>query len=130
MLDFAAAGPNVTYLKTVSDEVRNALFGACTVVCVPSLRESFGGALVDGWACGKPVIGGLAPAARELVQDGVDGFLVPQDPAVIADRLRRLLDDPAAARQMGQIGRRKVESRYAWSVVAEAHLRIYNRLLS
>src|SRR5439155_22516094 len=61
---FANAPANVRYLASVDDRVRDSLLRACEVLCVPSSRESFGGALLDAWACGKPVIGGPAPAVK------------------------------------------------------------------
>jgi glycosyltransferase involved in cell wall biosynthesis len=126
---FATAGPNVRYLSTVADAVRDSLLQACTVVCVPSSRESFGGVLVDAWACGKPVIGGPAGATRELIEDGVDGWAVAQDPRVIADRIATLLDNPQLAEQMGARGKAKVEARFSWAAIAQAHLAMYQDLL-
>jgi glycosyltransferase involved in cell wall biosynthesis len=122
---FRSAGPRVTYLAAVDDALRDSLLQACTVLCVPSSRESFGGALVDAWQCGKPVIGGPAAATRELIEDGVDGWAVPQDPARIAQCLERLLDDEALGIRMGSHGRRKVETRFNWKTIADAHLDIY-----
>jgi starch synthase len=127
---FQHAGPNVRYLSTVDDALRDSLLAACTVLCVPSSRESFGIALVEAWNAGKPVIGGPAMATRELIDDGVDGWSVPQDAAVLADRLRRLLDDAALAQRMGANGKNKVEQRFSWRAIANAHLEIYSRLLA
>jgi glycosyltransferase involved in cell wall biosynthesis len=97
---------------------------------VPSSQESFGSVVVEAWACGKPVIGGPAEATSELIADGVDGFTVPQDPSVIAERLTRILDDPGLARSMGDKGKEKVRQKYAWDAIAEAHLAIYRSLIA
>jgi glycosyltransferase involved in cell wall biosynthesis len=126
----AIAGTNVMYLPSVDDELRDSLLTACTVLCVPSSRESFGLVLVEAWNAGKPVIGGPAAATRELITEGVDGWSVPQDASVVADRLRRLLDDPALAQRMGASGKRNVNARFAWPAIARAHLEIYSRLLA
>jgi glycosyltransferase involved in cell wall biosynthesis len=126
----AISGPNVTYLPSVEDNLRDSLLTACTVLCVPSSRESFGLVLVEAWNAGKPVIGGPAAATRELITDGVDGWSVPQDASVVADRLRRLLDDPALAQRMGASGKQNVNARFAWPTIANAHLEIYSRLLA
>jgi glycosyltransferase involved in cell wall biosynthesis len=126
----AIAGPNVTYLPSVDDELRDSLLTGCTVLCVPSSRESFGLVLVEAWNAGKPVIGGPAAATRELITEGVDGWSVPQDASVVADRLRRLLDDPALAQRMGASGKQNVNARFAWPAIARAHLEIYSRLLA
>ena len=125
---FARAGANVRWLGTVSRELRDSLFAACTVLCVPSSRESFGAVVVEAWNCGKPVIGGPAAATRELIDDGVDGFVVPQDAATIAARLEKLLSDPALATEMGCRGREKVEKEFTWSSIAQRHLDLYESL--
>ena len=127
---FARAGRNVTWLGAVRDELRDSLLSACSVLCVPSSRESFGSVVVEAWSCGKPVVGGPAAATRELIDDGVDGFIAPQDPVVIADRLKRVLDDPALAVEMGCRGREKVERLYSWRAIAAAHLDIYQTLMA
>jgi glycosyltransferase involved in cell wall biosynthesis len=126
---FARAGRNVRWLGSVDPELRDSLLSACAVLCVPSARESFGSVIVEAWACGKPVIGGPAAATRELIDDGLDGFVVPQDPRLIAERVRRLLDDPSLATEMGCRGKEKVERDFSWSAIANAHIDLYERLV-
>jgi len=126
---FRGAGANVIYLSAVDDALRNSLLQACTVLCVPSARESFGLVLVEAWSCGKPVIGGPAAATRELIEDGVDGWSVPQEERIVAERLTRLLDDPALAVEMGRKGKAKVGGRFSWPAIADAHLALYSKVL-
>ncbi len=125
---FNNAPANVRYLPSVDDTMRNALLQACAVLCVPSSRESFGLVAVEAWTCGKPVIGGPAAATRELIDDGVNGFVVAQEPSAIEARLRTLLDEPSMARQMGAQGRAKVQARFNWPVIATAYLQLYQEL--
>jgi glycosyltransferase involved in cell wall biosynthesis len=125
---FSRARANVRYLPSVDDAMRNALLQACTLLCVPSSRESFGLVLIEAWNCGKPVIGGPAAATRELIDDGVDGFVVPQQPATIEARLRTLLDNPERAREMGAQGRAKVQTRFGWPAIAAAYVGLYQEL--
>jgi glycosyltransferase involved in cell wall biosynthesis len=141
---FAFVGPRTKYsdklfrkfqdhriveIGAVDLQDKTDLLAACYVVCVPSAQESFGGVLVEGWALGKPVIAGPAPAAAEVVRDGYDGFFVPdQSPGVIADRLRLLLDDPGVASSMGARGGRKVEQCFTWEHLAARTEAIYREL--
>jgi glycosyltransferase involved in cell wall biosynthesis len=127
---FEHARTNVRWLRTVDDTLRDSLLSACDVVCVPSSRESFGSVVIEAWATGKPVVGGPAAATRELIENGVDGWAVAQDPASIADCLERLLDDKNLAREMGCRGKDKVARRFSWETVAEAHLEVYERVLA
>jgi glycosyltransferase involved in cell wall biosynthesis len=129
-LALRSAPRNVRWLGQVNDRLRDSLLRACTVLCVPSRRESFGGVLVEAWAAGKPVIGGPAAASRELIENGVDGWSVPQQGAAVADRLAMLLADPGLAERMGARGRAKVARRWSWSRIAEAHVEVYERVLA
>ena len=125
---FLDAPANVIYLGDVPTALRDSLLQACTVLCVPSSRESFGAVLVEAWTCGKPVIGGPAAATEVLVDDGRDGLIVPQKPAAIAAALARLVDDEALCRRLGAAGRQKVAQRYSWKTIADRHLEIYEHL--
>jgi glycosyltransferase involved in cell wall biosynthesis len=125
---FRNAPANVRYLPSVDDAMRDSLLQACTLLCVPSSRESFGLVAVEAWACGKPVIGGPAPATRALIDHGVDGFVVAQEPGAIEARLRELIDNPELARQMGAQGRAKVQQRFTWPSIAAAYLELYQEL--
>jgi glycosyltransferase involved in cell wall biosynthesis len=105
------------------------LLAACSMVCLPSSQESFGGVLVEAWAMGKPVVAGPAPALAEVISDGADGFFTPEQSAsAIAERLIRLLDDPSLAASMGQSGQRKVAERFTWARLAAETMRIYKSL--
>ncbi|MGB9594200.1 MAG: glycosyltransferase, partial [Anaerolineae bacterium] len=108
---------------------KTSALAACDVFCMPSSQESFGGVFVEAWTMGKPVIGGDIPAVREVIADGVDGFLVPPDPATIADRILALLADPAMARRMGEAGRQKALACFTWDKLAAKTLAVYEGLL-
>ena len=125
----STAGSNVRFLGTVSLPERDSLLAACSVLCVPSARESFGSVVIEAWAAGRPVVGGPAEATRELIDDGVDGFTVAQRPAEVAAHLRQLLENPALADRMGEAGRRKVEDRFQWPALARAHIDVYRSVL-
>ena len=56
-----------------------------------------------------PVVASRVAGVQELVEDGVTGYTVPPgDVATLADRMIRLMDDPATARAMGEAGRKAV----------------------
>jgi glycosyltransferase involved in cell wall biosynthesis len=127
-LAFKTAPANVQYLSRVDQPMRDSLLQACTLLCVPSSRESFGAVLVEAWSCGKPVIGGPAAATRELIDEGVDGWIVAPDAKAIAAILGRVLDDDALRRRAGEAGRAKVAARFSWPAIATRHLEIYESL--
>ena len=107
----------------------NAL-SACTLLCVPSTQESFGGVYTESWMFGKPVIGCEIPAVSEVIENEVDGFLVQQQPEMIAHRIIDLLDNPDLASSMGESGRNKVSRLYSWSSIAKKAEEAYSHILN
>lgn len=95
----------------------------------PTRAESFGIALAEAMACGVPVISTRAGAVPELIDDGVNGILVPvNDPLALAEAALELLDDPQKAEEMGRAGRRRVEQDFAWDVIMPSWEELLERL--
>lgn len=85
------------------------VYAAADVVVCASDFESFGRVNVEAMACGVPVVSTDVGGTRETVQDGITGFLVPpRQPAALAERVLRLLRDPALRAKMGQAARQHV----------------------
>lgn len=121
------AHPNrrIHRLGTVSLQQKTDALAACDLLCVPSSQESFGGVYTEAWSFGKPVIGCSIPAVAEVVSEGVDGYLVPQQPTEIADRITHLLNHPNQATQLGAAGSQKVQTHYTWPRLAAKTLAVY-----
>ena len=82
-------------------ELPNA-YDHCEVFAMPSRGEGFGLVFIEAMARGRPVIGGAHGGTPEIIDDGVNGFLVPYgDVGQIVDRLARLLADDTLRREMG-----------------------------
>ena len=81
------------------------------VAVLSSHYEGFGLALAEGMAAGCATIGTDVAGIRTLIRDGVDGLLVPhEDPALLAQALRRLLLDVPFARGLARAGRIRATS--------------------
>jgi len=93
--------PHVTFLGSLEGREKAAAFVTSQMIVVPSWTEAFPLVIPEGMAAGLPVIATAVGAIPDFVKDGEDGFLVPpRDPAVLADRIIRLLDDEALRRRM------------------------------
>jgi glycosyltransferase involved in cell wall biosynthesis len=109
-----------------------AYYAASDVVVLPSSPpESFGMVIVEGMACGKPVIGSRIPGVRSLIDEGRDGFLIhPGDAEDLAARLTMLLElSPEERSLMGAAGRRKVVERFSWQSIGYCLERYYYQVL-
>lgn len=85
--------------------------------------EGFGITYLEANACGVPVVGADTGGVPDAIVDGYNGFLVPPDDVeALADRLARLLEDPAMARRLGENGRERVLRDLTWDRVADRFL--------
>lgn len=83
------------------------------IVILPTNSESFGKVLVEANACGKPAVATATTGAREIIQDGVNGFLVPVgDAQAMAEKVLFLIEHPQETQRMGENGRRMAMERY------------------
>jgi phosphatidyl-myo-inositol dimannoside synthase len=81
--------------------------------------EGLGIVYLEASATGLPVIGGDSGNAPDAIREGETGYVVPAGSVgVLAERLARLVTDPAAARAMGEKGMAWVHSEWRWDVVA------------
>ncbi|MBN6758281.1 glycosyltransferase [Kocuria palustris] len=85
--------------------------------------------LAEASARGVPVIASRLPALEELVEDGVTGLLVPpEDPASVADAVRRLWGEAGTGPRLGRAGRAAVLRERTWEAVAARTLERYDEL--
>jgi glycosyltransferase involved in cell wall biosynthesis len=93
--------------------------------------EAFGIAIVEAMACGLPVVATEVEGVLDILDDGVNGFLVPpRDPKALAQRILSLLHDPELRRRIGGQARRKAESHFDIRGMTDKMASIYLDLLN
>lgn len=106
------------------------LLAGMDLLVLPSAAEGFANAALEGQASGLPVVASDAGGNPEIVADGETGRIFP---AGDADRLAacvvEILRDAAAARRMGEAGRRRVERLFPLAEMVRRHERLYDELL-
>ena len=91
--------------------------------------EGMPNTVLEGMACGLPVVATRASGLDQLVKDGVNGYLVDiNDAAALADRLASLIDNPYERTRMGKESRKIAEQEFAWEYIAEQYVQIYRRV--
>ena len=92
-----------------TDEVAHAI-DAATVLVLPSRSEGLGRVIVEAFCRGRGVVGSRVGGIPDLVEDGVNGRLVPPgDAAALADALVDVLSDDALAARLGDAARAAIE---------------------
>ncbi len=106
-------------------------YARAAVVCVPSLREGYGMAAAEAMAHGRPVVASAVGGLVDLVEDGVNGLLVPPgDVAALRAAVVRLLEDPELRARLGAVGRERARERLSPVAAAEATLAAYRDALA
>ncbi len=102
---------------------------AADVFVLPSLVESFGIVLVEAMSCGLPIVASNVMGIPSLIEDGVNGVLVPPgDTSALAGAITRLLADPPASAGMARANARKAAN-YAMPRVADQFLALWGSLV-
>ncbi|MFH1430160.1 MAG: glycosyltransferase family 4 protein [Candidatus Uhrbacteria bacterium] len=122
----------VTFLGSVSDEDLPQTYLNSDVVVLPSTArsEAFGLVLLEGMACGKPVITSELPGVRTVVSDGEAGLLIePGDVQALERCIIALRDDLDRVARMGAAARARVVKQYTWKNVAHQWRALYDQIL-
>lgn len=99
----------------------------CHIMAFPSYyREGVPKSLIDACAIGRPIVTTNSIGCKDVVDDGVNGFLVPvKDSEALARKLRLLIDDKELRLRMGLAARKKAEREFSLQNVVNRHLEIY-----
>lgn len=104
----------------------SAVLAQSHIVCLPSYREGLPKALLEAAACARPIVATDVPGCREIVRQGVNGFLVPvRDGEALARALQTLIDDEALRRLMGEKGREMVLKEFSEEIVVAETMAVY-----
>lgn len=120
-------GGRVRKLGFVPSEHLPALYAAASVFCYPSLLEGFGLPVLEAMVQGTPVVTSAGTSTAELVTGGAGLAVDPLDEEAIEEAMRTVLDDPDAAKAMGERARERAAS-MTWEKSAAQVAAIYKEL--
>jgi glycosyltransferase involved in cell wall biosynthesis len=123
---------NIIFLGHVSDRKNKYnLLANTSAVVFPSISEGFAMVPIEAFQMSKPLLISNIKPSDEIVEDNVDGYLLPPyDPSLWAEKIVFLLDNPEICRNMGTKGRVKVMERFSMDVVSKSMERLYQELIS
>ncbi len=122
--------PQVKYLGRVAynetiQHIKNA-----HVCAFPSFAETLGMVTIESMALNKPVVNTSIGWAQELIDDGVNGFLVhPSDIGLYAEKITTLLNDKDLCLKIGKAARLKTESNFNIEKVADINIEYYKSIV-
>jgi len=119
--------PNLQVLPETPDVY--AAYGAADCFVCTSYEESFPRVILEAMAFGLPIVSSGVHGVPEIVRDGEEAVLVPPgDTHALAAAMRRMLADPAGARELGARARRRVETTFTIERVLPQHLALARAL--
>jgi glycosyltransferase involved in cell wall biosynthesis len=132
-----AVGKRVNFHHDYDDVKLVEAYRTAACVVLPSVNktmygdeiavpELLGQTLLEGMACGTPVIATNVGSLPEVVLDGMTGFIVePNEPEELGARIRWLLDHPREGAWMGAAARCRVLEHFTWPAVTQRCLEAY-----
>jgi colanic acid/amylovoran biosynthesis glycosyltransferase len=106
-----------------------------TIFALPCTRDAEGGmdnlptVIMEAMAAGLPLISTSRGGIPEMIEDGINGELVPErDPPALSVAIERLLDDPARARRLGERGRQIAREKFSIETSARQLQQIFGSL--
>lgn len=110
-------------------DVRELLMKSHIVAFPSYYREGVPKSLIEASAIGRPIVTTNSVGCKDVVEDGVNGYLIPiKDAEALADRLRKLFDSKELRVTMGRKSREFAERDFSIEGVVNTHLEIYNKV--
>lgn len=120
----------VTFLGAKDQDTLVYYYSAAEMVVMPSHYESFGMVALEAMACGSPVIASDVGGLSFSIEDGYNGYRVPdRDPQALADKIILLLKHRVLRDQLGEQARAWVE-RYSWVNIAEEIQEVFEQTVA
>ena len=139
-----AQRPGIIWIdEMVDQEAACELYSHAAVFVCPSIYEPFGIINLEAMACETAVVASAVGGIKEVVVDGETGFLVPLEQMNespfeatnpekfardLAERVNELMRDPQLRERFGKAGRKRVETNFSWSAIAEKTKKLYETL--
>jgi glycosyltransferase involved in cell wall biosynthesis len=121
---------SVLFSGYMTEEMLKEAYGTCDMFVLPSVWEVLPIAILEAMSSSRPVVCTSAGGDAELVEDGLNGFVVPmRDPKALADKINELLDDPGKRARMGAASRKRAEEEFDWKLIAARTKKVYEDVL-
>lgn len=121
---------SVIFSGYMSEEMLKEAYGTCDLFVLPSVWEVLPIAVLEAMSSGKPIVCTDAGGDREMVRDGVNGFVVPmRSPKALAEKINVVLSDADMRSRMGAASRKIAEEEFDWKLIAAQTRQVYGELL-
>lgn len=122
---------NVSFLSEyILNEGMPSLYNSCDIFVLPSLIEPVGIAAIEAVSCGLPIIATSVGGLSDVVEENLNGFLVPpRDHVSITTKIYPLLEDGDLRKKFGKASRRIALQKFDYKKVAQRTLKVYEDIM-
>ena len=107
-----------------------SVYQKASVVCLPSYREGLAKGLIEAAACGRALVASDIPGCREVVDHGINGFLVPPKQIIpLAEAIEKIILDKRLMAKMGKESRKIAEREFSVEKINRETIFEYNKLI-
>ena len=128
--ELARDDERIIFTGYVVGQQKEELFSNARLFVLPSYLEGLPVALLEAMSYRLPCLVSDIPPHREVISEGVEGFLFQSnDFSDFVRKLRELLENPKRLKDIGENARRKVEREYNWEEVVRKTEKVYKNLI-
>lgn len=123
-------GDRCEFLGWITGEEKEELFNRAGIYCLPSKNEGMPMSVLEAMAHGIPTIATPVGGVPQVIEDGIDGFLVPvDDEGALSSILCKLADSSLLRSKIGASGRKTIENNFSIERNIEALAKLYGELM-
>jgi glycosyltransferase involved in cell wall biosynthesis len=115
----------VRYLSGISDEELLRCYAAADLLLLPLVDATACNALLEGMACGLPIVVTDVGGVRDYVDEGCAMLVLGQDSEAMTDRVFTLLADENRRAELGKRARKRAEAQFDWKRIADQVRQLY-----
>jgi L-malate glycosyltransferase len=126
---------NVKFLGIISNRDLLSFYHSADVFVLPSINkagktEALGVVLLEAMASGCPVIGSNVGGIPDIITDGENGFLVPeQRPDILAEKIVQILNDGGLQEKFRRNGLTQIHELFSWERISKEFSSLYHQIL-
>ena len=112
----------------VSANLRNELFQMADAIVLPYRKVFQSGVMLMGMSYGKAVIASDLLPNKEIINDGVNGYLFKSnDEASLSSVINKAMGDDVMRQEMGKAGKKYVSTNHNWDLIASKWLTLFEK---
>jgi len=130
MASHVGAGDSISFVGNISTHEKIAYLKKCSALALPSIFEGFGLVILEAFALAKPVLVSDVRPFNEIVNNGLDGYILPRDdPVVWSEKIQYLLSDNTVCKKMGESGLPKVNGLFNFQTSIDQMELLYKEVI-